>query len=559
MALAAADADRRDRRRRLDAGVPRDGHRHGQADGRRAGAWSPTTASTSPTRPTTSPSPTSPRRPPTRAGGDRRPRRHAPCSSAGTGLYLRAVTDPMEIPGRWPEVRAALEAARRAERQRGAARRAGGRSIRWPRRASSRPTRRRVVRALEVTIGSGRPFSCVRAGHRRLPAGRVRPWSGCAGRARCSPRASPRGSQRMMDAGLLDEVERLAAAPRRLVADRPPGARLQGAARAPRRRASGSTTPSTRSSAAPASSPCARSDGSVATPAYAGWTSATTRSPRCSPPRQLDEPNRRPMTRQLTLTKHQALGNDFLVVFHARRRRPRRARPPACATAGGGSAPTACSSAPTRPATTPGWCCTTPTARRAEMSGNGIRCFAQALADAARSSAPAADPHRRRPATGDDHARASDPTGSTRRWTWARCADIAEPDGWQRIGADPHRPVRHLSLGNPHAVVGVEDVAAVDLARHRRDRAAGQRRDHRARPGGQRRSRCASTSAAPGSPRRAAPARAPAPGRPRRGAWCRRAPPEILVHMDGGDAKVRLHEPSTGRVTLIGPAERIAT
>ena len=34
---------------------------------------------------------------------------------------------------------------------------------------------------------------------------------------------------------------------------------------------------------------------------------------------------------------------------------------------------------------------------------------------------------------------------------------------------------------------------------------------------------------------------------------------EILVHMDGGDAKVRLHEPSTGRVTLIGPAERIAT
>ncbi len=28
---------------------------------------------------------------------------------AGTGLYLRSVTDPMEIPGRWPEVRAGLE------------------------------------------------------------------------------------------------------------------------------------------------------------------------------------------------------------------------------------------------------------------------------------------------------------------------------------------------------------------------------------------------------------------------------------------------------------------
>ena len=29
---------------------------------------------------------------------------------AGTGLYLRALTDPMEVPGQWPEVRAVLEA-----------------------------------------------------------------------------------------------------------------------------------------------------------------------------------------------------------------------------------------------------------------------------------------------------------------------------------------------------------------------------------------------------------------------------------------------------------------
>ena len=33
---------------------------------------------------------------------------------------------------------------------------------------------------------------------------------------------------------------------------------------------------------------------------------------------------------------------------------------------------------------------------RAEMSGNGIRCFAQALADAARRSRHRSDPHRRR-------------------------------------------------------------------------------------------------------------------------------------------------------------------
>jgi diaminopimelate epimerase len=34
---------------------------------------------------------------------------------------------------------------------------------------------------------------------------------------------------------------------------------------------------------------------------------------------------------------------------------------------------------------------------------------------------------------------------------------------------------------------------------------------------------------------------------------------EILVHMDGGDARVRLHHPSPGRVTLVGPAQYIAT
>ncbi len=38
-----------------------------------------------------------------------------------------------------------------------------------------------------------------------------------------------------------------------------------------------------------------------------------------------------------------------------------------------------------------------------------------------------------------------------------------------------------------------------------------------------------------------------------------RADGEILVHMDGGDAKVRLHHPSPGRVTLIGPAQYVAT
>jgi tRNA dimethylallyltransferase len=73
----------------------------------------------------------------------------------GTGLYLQAITDDLEIPGRFPEARARVEAepdtavlfARLADLDPAAAGR-------------MEPTnRRRVVRALEVTIGSGRPFS----------------------------------------------------------------------------------------------------------------------------------------------------------------------------------------------------------------------------------------------------------------------------------------------------------------------------------------------------------------------------------------------------------------
>ena len=41
---------------------------------------------------------------------------------------------------------------------------------------------------------------------------------------------------------------------------------------------------------------------------------------------------------------------------------------------------------------------------------------------------------------------------------------LDEPDGWAALGCHPDRPVAHLSLGNPHSVVGVDEVAAVDLA-----------------------------------------------------------------------------------------------
>ena len=41
--------------------------------------------------------------------------------------------------------------------------------------------------------------------------------------------------------------------------------------------------------------------------------------------------------------------------------------------------------------------------------------------------------------------------------------DIDAPTGWTALGVDPARPAAHLSVGNPHTVVAVDDLHAVDL------------------------------------------------------------------------------------------------
>jgi len=84
----------------------------------------------------------------------------------GTGLYLRAVIDGLEIPGQHPEVRAELEADRDT-------RALHRRLEELDPLAASRmepDNRRRVVRALEVTLGSGRPFSSYGPGLEAHPA-----------------------------------------------------------------------------------------------------------------------------------------------------------------------------------------------------------------------------------------------------------------------------------------------------------------------------------------------------------------------------------------------------
>ncbi len=131
----------------------------------------------------------------------------------GTGLYLRVVVDDLEIPGRYPDVAAALE----AELDEGRA----GLADLYAHLADLDPlaatrmeptNRRRVVRALEVTLGSGRPFSAFGPGLEAYPE------SGTAqvGLSRAPDEIDRRIAarfQRMVEAGLVDEVRALAARP----------------------------------------------------------------------------------------------------------------------------------------------------------------------------------------------------------------------------------------------------------------------------------------------------------------------------------------------------------
>ena len=189
MALARRDPELGARVGRLDAGVPRHGHRHGQAHHRRASRGA-----------------APPARPPRPVGGGqrwrgssaRRWRRSptsrrgagAPCSSGGTALYVQAIVDELDIPGQYPEVRAELDAEPDT-----AALHARLHALDPLAADRMEPAnRRRVVRALEVTLGQRSAVLDLRAGTRRAPARRRSPWSACGARpTTCGP-ASRRGT-----------------------------------------------------------------------------------------------------------------------------------------------------------------------------------------------------------------------------------------------------------------------------------------------------------------------------------------------------------------------------
>ena len=137
-----------------------------------------------------------------------RDRGAVPVLVGGTGLYVRAVIDDLRIPGRYPGVRAELE----TEPDTAALHR---RLVDLDPIAAGRmePTnRRRVVRALEVTIGSGRPFSSYGPGLAHYPATPFVQVGLHWDRDRLDERIAVR-YQRQMAGGFLDEVRALAAGP----------------------------------------------------------------------------------------------------------------------------------------------------------------------------------------------------------------------------------------------------------------------------------------------------------------------------------------------------------
>jgi diaminopimelate epimerase len=262
----------------------------------------------------------------------------------------------------------------------------------------------------------------------------------------------------------------------------------------------------------------------------------------------------------LTLTKHHGLGNDFLVLLDA---------PPAdIATDLPALARRLCDRR--RGIGADGLLVASPAddgavrmalfnadGSRAEMSGNGIRCFAQAIA-ASRGDLGELLVH----TDAGDRTVTMAPTDEADTIVatvdMGEVARIDEPAGWLALGCHPDRPVMHLSLGNPHSVVGVDEVGVVDLlelggkvpqvnleiVEPGPEATAVTMRVHE---------RGAGITEACGTGACAAAFAARSWG------LVASSVDEVTVHMDGGTAIVGFDTEQTGRVSLTGPATLVAT
>jgi len=102
----------------------------------------------------------------------------------------------------------------------------------------------------------------------------------------------------------------------------------------------------------------------------------------------------------------------------------------------------------------------------AEMSGNGIRCLVQAAHNELRNEVGTTY-HVRTDAGMRDVTVVAQDAADTLLLSvdMGVVSPLPEPENWAALECDPMRPVSHVSLGNPHSVVGVEDVSMVDLKR----------------------------------------------------------------------------------------------
>lgn len=267
----------------------------------------------------------------------------------------------------------------------------------------------------------------------------------------------------------------------------------------------------------------------------------------------------------ITLTKHHALGNDFLVVFddQALPRRSWETLARLWCDRRRGIGADGLLVGVTEPAggADLGMLLFNADGSRAEMSGNGIRCLAQA-----------AVPRFGGPPVGLHIA-----TDAGLREVWieptedrltvlasvemGRVADVDAPAGWPvltrklaRLGGTARAVSRHVSIGNPHSILLVDDVRAVDLAAlgalvpdiNLEVVAAGPERDAitmRVHERGAGITEACGTGACAAARVAADAGLLPSGIR------------EITVHMDGGDAKVHLG----ADLVLVGPATFVAT
>ena len=135
-------------------------------------------------------------------------RGHRALLVGGTALYIQALVDGLQPPGQWPETRAELD----AEPDTAALHR---RLAELDPRAAGRMTpgnRRRVLRALEVTVGSGRPYSSFGPGLDAFPPTPYRLAAIWMPRPAGAERIAAR-VHAMIGAGLVDEVRTLVERP----------------------------------------------------------------------------------------------------------------------------------------------------------------------------------------------------------------------------------------------------------------------------------------------------------------------------------------------------------